>query len=126
MRLPRMTTRRWMVAVLAAGLLVGGAVGGVRLKRRRDEFLARAEKHTIMEYRHKKLANLDRSRAMNMGAVESEPDLITPQAPLKADLLRSAADHARLGAHYESLTRKYQHAARYPWLSVEPDPPEPD
>jgi hypothetical protein len=27
---------------------------------------------------------------------------------------------------YDTLKRKYEHAARYPWLPVEPDPPEPD
>ena len=42
MRLPRITkpTRRWMVAVVA--LVLGGIVTGIRLKTRRDEFLARA------------------------------------------------------------------------------------
>jgi hypothetical protein len=31
----------------------------------------------------------------------------------------------RLIVYYQSLASKYQHAARYPWLPVEPDPPEP-
>ena len=28
--------------------------------------------------------------------------------------------------HHASLARKYERAARYPWLPVEPDPPEPE
>lgn len=28
--------------------------------------------------------------------------------------------------HHELLARKYEQAARHPWLPVEPDPPEPD
>lgn len=28
-------------------------------------------------------------------------------------------------ARHRSLKLKYEHAARYPWLAVEPDPPEP-
>lgn len=28
--------------------------------------------------------------------------------------------------HHEGLARKYEMAARRPWLSVEPDPPEPE
>jgi hypothetical protein len=28
--------------------------------------------------------------------------------------------------HHASLARKYEYAARYPWLPVEADPPEPD
>ena len=27
--------------------------------------------------------------------------------------------------HHEAMAAKYEHAARYPWLPVEPDPPEP-
>jgi hypothetical protein len=32
----------------------------------------------------------------------------------------------RLFEWHESMARKYEHAARYPWLPVEPDPPEPE
>ncbi len=38
MRLPRMTTRRWMVVVMVVGLVMGGIIGGIRLKRRHDDF----------------------------------------------------------------------------------------
>ncbi len=31
----------------------------------------------------------------------------------------------RAVAHFERLRRVYERAARYPWLLVEPDPPEP-
>jgi hypothetical protein len=36
------------------------------------------------------------------------------------DLMMDRADH------HASLARKYERAARYPWLPVEPDPPEPE
>jgi hypothetical protein len=39
MGLPRMTTRRWMIAVAVVGLLLGAIVGGRRLKQRRDYYL---------------------------------------------------------------------------------------
>lgn len=29
-------------------------------------------------------------------------------------------------AYHTAMVRKYRHAARYPWLFVEPDPPEPE
>ena len=32
----------------------------------------------------------------------------------------------RLNEYYESMQRKYDRAARYPWLPVAPDPPEPE
>jgi hypothetical protein len=38
----------------------------------------------------------------------------------------TAPRHARLVAHYTELQGKYLRAARYPWLPVEPDPPEPE
>ncbi len=42
MRLPRMTTRRWMVTVAAIGLVIGAAI---LLKQRRDYFLTLAQSH---------------------------------------------------------------------------------
>jgi hypothetical protein len=33
--------------------------------------------------------------------------------------------YKQLGAHRRMLQRKYERAARYPWLPVEPDPPQP-
>jgi hypothetical protein len=34
--------------------------------------------------------------------------------------------HWHLIDWHASMVRKYDHAARYPWLPVEPDPPEPE
>jgi hypothetical protein len=45
MRLPRMTTRQWMIAVAIVGVLLGGIDGAQRLRRRRDEFADRAQWH---------------------------------------------------------------------------------
>jgi hypothetical protein len=40
-------------------------------------------------------------------------------------LVREDAEYSRRrAAHYASLKRNYERAARYPWLSVETDPPE--
>ena len=39
-----------------------------------------------------------------------------------SDLRRYTAAHE----YYRLLERKYQRAARYPWLPVEPDPPKPE
>ena len=38
--MPRMSTRRWMVAVALVGLLMGAGIGGARLKERREYFLS--------------------------------------------------------------------------------------
>jgi hypothetical protein len=51
-----------------------------------------------------------------------------------ADKLRKLVDdyrgkqskyHAKQADYHASLARKYDHGARYPWLTIEPDPPEP-
>jgi hypothetical protein len=34
--------------------------------------------------------------------------------------------HYRRSEYFEALQRKYERAARYPWLPVAPDPPEPN
>lgn len=101
MRLPRTTIGRWMVAVSAVAVLSGLIVGANRLSRRHEVFAYRVRWHSGI------VAILKAKRA----AAPNDPD-----------------DPAilRLIAHYEAMLRKYERAARYPWLPVERDPPEPE
>lgn len=108
MQFPRMTTRRWMVAIaLAASLL---AVG-VTLYRRSVYFESLADDH-------------ESQSGIALFAIDPLPrrDGILPTAHLVIDgveYLDAEADwHGRLAA-------KYRRAARYPWLPVEPDSPAP-
>ena len=41
------------------------------------------------------------------------------------DFREDAEQATRRAAYHASLKRKYERAARYPWLPVEPDPPPP-
>jgi hypothetical protein len=44
----------------------------------------------------------------------------------KEKVIRAESDKIRKVAAYRTAMRKkYQHASRYPWLPVAPDPPEP-
>src|SRR5262249_44783875 len=45
-RLPRMTTRRWMVAVV----IMGCVMGGIQIERRREELVDRADWYRIFVY----------------------------------------------------------------------------
>jgi hypothetical protein len=45
MRLPRMTTRQWLIQIAVVGLTIGVTIGGVRLKQRCDSCLSRAVIH---------------------------------------------------------------------------------
>ena len=49
MRLPRMTTRRWMIAVATLAVILGGYREANRLKRSREEFLLKAARHAAEE-----------------------------------------------------------------------------
>ena len=113
MRVPRMTTRRWMIAVAVVGLVIGG---GVWLKQRRDYFLSLAQSH------QKEVA----SSTARGEALKSR--LGCTSGMTIEEIMHLHGDYDRMmdrADHHASLARKYERAARYPWLLVEPDPPEP-
>jgi hypothetical protein len=112
MRLPRMTTRRWMV--VAFGLMIGG---GVLLKQRQDYFLSLAQSHQKEVASSMARGNALKSRFGGTSGMTVE------------EITRLHGDYDRMmdrADHHASLARKYERAARYPWLPVEPDPPEPE
>ncbi len=43
----------------------------------------------------------------------------------RTELLQREAGERALTRHCDSLAAKYRDAARFPWLPVEPDPPQP-
>jgi hypothetical protein len=90
MRLPRMTTRRWMIAV---AILAVGLEATAALFRRQHALRQRAAYHEKIE----KLAAATQVRA-----------------------------NAAIRDRHARLKEKYWRAARYPWLPVGPDPPEPE
>jgi hypothetical protein len=111
MRLPRVrfTLRRLMIVVAVAAVLMAASNGLARLRLLSSDYRARAEEHAGIE------ATLRRIIASD-GA--DTPVDISPGAGL-----RSRRFTARAVADYEAaLRRKYERAARYPWLRVKPDP----
>ncbi len=107
MSLPRLrfTVRAMMVAVAIVAAVLG-------LKRRMHDFSRRAEYHLL------------RADELAKGCVfgkmfRDDPDRSrASQHEAERQNFRVVAFHANLGV-------KYARAARYPWLSVAPDPPEP-
>jgi hypothetical protein len=57
MRLPRMTTRRWMIVVAALACTLASCRLAVRLKRYRDEFFAQAANHVEAENYYRRLVS---------------------------------------------------------------------
>jgi hypothetical protein len=115
-----MTTRRWMIAVAVVGLLMGGCIGGYRLKRWHHHFLDRERVHAFLELACRRAEHAERELSEKITGSGSGPKT------QPAVCLRNIALFSRLAGYHAAMARKYRHAARYPWLPVESDPPEPE
>ncbi len=133
MRLPRMTTRRWMIAVAVVGSLMGAG----QLKRRHDYFSARHRTQAQMnEFLRNAEAFLREAARLEDGSLRPPRGHESLRDPVmiefyKMDTLRMVRDRNPVGwasmvDYHAEMVRKYGRAASYPWLLVEPDPPEPD
>jgi len=107
MRLPRMTTRRWMIAVAVVGLVLTG----LDLERRRS--------------RYRGLAAHYRTLVAGVQEIEGGPlaGKMFRNPPGKSYAVVESRD---LVQFRRTMAAKYERAARYPWLPVPPDPPPPE
>jgi hypothetical protein len=112
MRLPRMTTRRWMITVAAVAFVSAG----VSLPHR-WHLHQQAKAHAAQGEFADEMARLCASQA----------DFLRASDPSTARRLDTSADvYTRRVAYHAQLRERYERAAVYPWLSVEPDPPPPN
>ena len=125
MRLPRMTTRRWMIAVAVVGLLC-------LLVHRSRSFAARAAYHES-----RMVARMFPDLGRHLGRE-------IPGADINAEMLarslngrlahvyfdrngkEMSTDEVKAAIWHEAMARKYREVACYPWLPVMPDPPMPE
>ncbi len=112
MLVPRFPVRRLMIVVAIAGLLLGGFVEFQILRRRSDRYRQIAREHAEMG---KMLRSLAGQPGMNL--LYCAP---APGTRSVAFSIREVIDHQ------DRLRRKYERAARYPWLALEPDPTLPE
>jgi hypothetical protein len=99
---------------MVAVALLGVVVGIERLYQRRAACLARAAFHAKLEDRARSLADsMLASDAFNA----REGNVSSSQFWRKRALLQRAESDRQA-----SLRRKYERAARYPWLPIEDDP----
>jgi hypothetical protein len=109
MRLSRMTTRRWMVAVAVVAL----SIATERMRRESARYRELAERHAKIERACRKNANLlPLMKPSDWESLCGQMALGLSRSPERA-------------VYHAGLRRKYERASRYPWLPVEPDPPEP-
>ena len=97
MRLPRMTTRRWMVAVAAAAPMLR---------------VASLLSLSVM-YR-------DKARQYDIELLGATPILMGPRE--RHRIVHPPSAHLLWA---REMANKYERASWCPWLPVEPDPPEP-
>jgi hypothetical protein len=109
------TVRKMMAAVAVVAVLCGGVVEGPRLWNRRQTYLGFAEKYGYWETRLNGVVALRQEITYYSIRLPRGPE---PSAERLARMKAEAAYFGRLRA-------KYEHAARFPWLPVAPDPPRP-
>jgi hypothetical protein len=118
MRLPRMTTRRWMIAVA----VMATADWAWEISCRAYEYKLRAAAMQEREMVFRYVLGLEAGVAEFKGCdatVPQEFDPTTAILPADAERLR------RQFFHFRRMRQKYEAAARRPWLPIEPDPPVP-
>ena len=104
MRLPRVrfTVRRMMIAVAIAGALLGLLAYARGLQDRSADYQRLATEHQFQSF-------LLTGYMVTNGT--------NNETSRKFD--------SELRSHHDRIRFKYERAARYPWLPVDPDPPEP-
>ncbi len=114
-----------MIAVAVVAVVIGGVQMWVRSKayRQRAASSETSEKYWRDGERNwLKTAERrdDQARRLPTG-VEQEHLMLAA-----ADCRFLAQKNAKLASYHAALRQKYERAASYPWLTVEPDPPRPD
>jgi hypothetical protein len=107
MRIPRMTSRRWMITVTTLAILMGASI-----EVNRQLTLARRYRLLAFSYDQALLMN----RNQKSYGIVVFPWGVTVRNACSPELV----------AYYELMRRKYRRAAARPWLAVEPDPPAPE
>ena len=137
MRLPRMTTRRWMIAVA----VVAVGIGGETARQRSAYYRMKAAECAFSE---ENLLHVADEQDADVAGFEREAKDLMERARLHGDdsgeegrwrkmarvqmqnaikLSRFARHTRQVAAFYGGLKRKYKRAVLLPWLSVDPDPP---
>jgi hypothetical protein len=145
MRLPRLrfTVRRLMLVVAIAGLIMGGGVSGHRMWELSRYYAGHAQSSKAQERYCRGSADLYMYAAQRTEETARLLTAVVSTRGLARKSLRSegysdesvqwravglrklAADRASKAVELGAQARKYDRAARYPWLPVEPDRPEP-
>jgi hypothetical protein len=137
MRLPRLQlTLRWMMVVVAlVAVAMGATLWGLKMRRLARSYALRASMSKQFETECRGFEadtvktgqGVDELRRLRRDPASVFSDeLDETEKQLASKVWEDAAYWRRIAAHYASLKRKYERAARYPWVTIQPDPPEPE
>jgi hypothetical protein len=107
----RFTLRGLMIVVAVVAGLMAAWIGLARLRLLSSGYRARAEQHAGIEGTLRRIIASEGADAL----VD-----ISPEPGHRSRRFTAQA----VAKHEAALCRKYERAARYPWLPLEPDPPE--
>jgi hypothetical protein len=126
-----------MVVVAIVALTLGATVWGIKMRRLTSSNAIIARMHLQLETRHRGDEAMWLRATQQIEKLEEERDQAGPHldedtyadsewANHHLQRLSEAAERSRrLADHHAALKRKYERAARYPWLTIERGPPEP-
>jgi hypothetical protein len=124
MRLPRLrfTVRRLMLVVALAGLAMGVGIWSYKMRQLSGGYARAAKFHRAWLDRYREREAVILQAIGRLETVAARRSVVPPSHDRHRE---DAADYARKADYREALALKYERAARYPWLPVEPDPPPP-
>jgi hypothetical protein len=144
MPLPRIRIRTMMVAVGVVAIVIAGVIEARRLYRfskyceaiavRADDAETTA-RHNAQHWARdgEYWSGRVRDAELKLKKYSNRPVLVDVFSKdlvylekLQANDAGYVAKSTRIAEHFARLKRKYERAARYPWLPVEPDPLEPE
>jgi hypothetical protein len=105
-----------MIAVAIVAVVCAGSIELPRLWALRQQYLGLAEKYGYWETR------ISGSIGLRQEITYTSTNQPLGPEPSPARLAKMKVQ----AAHYARQRAKYERAARYPWLPVAPDPPEPN
>jgi hypothetical protein len=139
MRLPGMTTRRWMIAVAVVAVIIGAETTRRRWVAYHQQAAAYAKLEEVAQRlaggKEEEVARLNQlveKLRQEAESVRNDPVALKNREGMietwKSRVMFQSldAEHSRREAtYYGNLKDKYRRAASYPWLPVEADPPAP-
>jgi hypothetical protein len=120
-RRPRVTVRRLMLAVAIVAIAFGGWGAWVRYR----AIVTLSEGYQKRATYFSAFASFSDREALEYEVVAAEKKKTPDPYPgmTLERLARGGASERKVGDYYRALAKKYQQAARAPWIPIEPDPP---